>query len=81
MNSTVWIITALLWFEGVNEPRFSEYNLKQFTGRGACLDHIFWSKAELVEELYSVHETDEEGNKISTWAFFCEGRKIELLNT
>jgi hypothetical protein len=33
MDSTIWIITAMLWFEGINEPRHTEYNLAQFTGR------------------------------------------------
>jgi hypothetical protein len=45
----------MLWFQGMEEPRYSEYNLEQFEGRGACLDYIFWNKAELVEQLYSVH--------------------------
>ena len=40
----------MLWFEGIDEPRYSEYNLASFTGRGACLDHVFWHKAELVEQ-------------------------------
>ena len=76
MDSTIWIITAMLWFEGIDEPRYSEYNLASFTGRGACLDHVFWHKAELGEELYDVHVEDEKGNDLKTWAFFCEGRKL-----
>ena len=68
----------MLWFQGMEEPRYSEYNLEQFKGRGACLDYIFWNKAELVEQLYSVHVEDEQGNDLKTWAFFCEGRKIFL---
>ena len=68
----------MLSFQGMEEPRYSEYNLEQFKGRGACLDYIFWNKAELVEQLYSVHVEDEQGNDLKTWAFFCEGRKIFL---
>ena len=68
MDSMVWIITAMLWFEGIDEPRHTEYHLASFTGRGACLDHVFWHKAELVEQLYDVHVTDEEGNDLKTWA-------------
>ena len=68
----------MLWFQGMEEPRYSEYNLASFTGRGACLDHVFWHKSELVEELYNVHVEDEEGIDLKTWAFFCEGRKIFL---
>ena len=60
---------------------YSEDNLEQFKGRGACRDYIFWNKAELVEQLYSGHIEDEQGNDLKTWAFFCEGRKIELLDT
>ena len=66
MDSMVWIITAMLWFEGIDEPRYSEYYLASFTGRGACLVHVFWHKAELVEQLYDVHITDEEGNDLKT---------------
>ena len=74
MDSTIWIITALLWFEGINEPRHTEYNLAQFTGREQCLDHVFWHQADLVEQLYDVHSVDEKGNKIRTWSFYCENR-------
>ena len=78
MDSMVWIITAMLWFEGIDEPRHTEYHLASFTGRGACLDHVFWHKAELVEQLYDVHVTDEEGNDLKTWAFYCENRTLDL---
>ena len=74
MNSTIWIITALLWFEGINEPRHTEYNLAQFTAREQCLDHVFWNQADLVEQLYDVHSVDENDNKIRTWSFYCENR-------
>ena len=76
MNSTIWIITAMLWFEGIDEPRHSQYNWESFEGRGACLDYVFWNKAELVEQLYDVHVQDEEGNDLKTWAFFCESRRL-----
>jgi len=52
--------------------------LASFTGKGACLDHVFWHKAELVEQLYDVHVTDEEDNDLKTWSFFCETRKLDL---
>ena len=77
MNSTIWIITAMLWFEGIDEPRYSEYNLASFTGRGACLDYVFWNRAELVEGLYDMH-SELDGKPLTTWSFFCEGRKIEF---
>jgi len=50
--------------------------LASFTGKGACLDHVFWHKAELVEQLYDVHVTDEEGNDLKTWAFYCETKRL-----
>ena len=74
MNSTIWIITALLWYEGINEPRHTEYNMAQFTAKEQCLDHVFWHQADLVEQLYDVHSVDERGNKIRTWSFYCENR-------
>ena len=64
MNSMVWIITAMRGFEGVDEPRHTEYYLASFTGKGACLDHVFWNKAELVEQLYDIHVEEEEGNAL-----------------
>jgi hypothetical protein len=77
MNSTVWIITALLWFDGITEPKYSEWNTKQFEGKGACLDYVFWNRGELVEGLYDIH-SEKDGKPLKTWAFYCEGRNIEF---
>ena len=50
MNSTVvWIITAMLWYQGPGDYGYTNYEAKQFDGRGECLDYIWDNKADLVE--------------------------------
>ena len=52
MNSTmVWVITAMLWYQGPGDYGHTDYEAKQFKGRGECLDYIWDNKALLVEEL------------------------------
>ena len=76
MDAMVWIITAMLWFERIDDQRHNEYHLTAIKEHGACLDHVFWHKAELVEQLYDVHVTDEEGNDLKTWAFYCDSSRL-----
>ena len=53
MNSTmVWVITAMLWYQGPGDYGHTDYEAKQFKGRGECLDYIWDNKALLVEELF-----------------------------
>ena len=38
MNSTVvWIITAMLWYQGPGDYGSTNYEAQQFDGRGECL--------------------------------------------
>ena len=49
MNSTiVWIITAMLWYQGPGDYGYTDYEAKQFNGRGECLDYIWDNKALVV---------------------------------
>lgn len=68
----------MLWFQGVEAPRNSEYSERSFNTKKECLDYVFWNKGDLVEKLYSVHVEDEQGNDLKTWAFFCENRFISV---
>ena len=68
----------MLWFQGVETPRTSEYAEQSFKTKTECLDWVFWNKSAMVEDLYKVHGKDEKGNVIKTWTFFCENRFIEL---
>ena len=77
-TTSIWIITALLWFQGVEKPRHSEYAELSFNSKKECLDWVFWEKAELVEDLYKSHVKDEQGNNIRTWGFYCENRFIKV---
>ena len=43
----IWIITAMLWYEGVNVPHHTEYKLKEFNTKVECLDYVFWNKTDL----------------------------------
>ena len=56
MNSTmVWVITEMLWYQGPGDYGHTDYEAKQFNGRGECLDYIWDNKALLVEELFRIH--------------------------
>ena len=77
-TTSIWIITAMLWFQGTEAPRSSEYSEQSFNTKKECIDYLFWNKGDLVEKLYSVHVEDEQGNNIKTWAFFCENRFISV---
>ncbi len=79
MNTTmVWIITAMLWYEGTNEFGHTDYEAKQFQGRGECLDYIWNNKADLVEELFRIHGIHEDGHRLKTWGFYCEAKRINV---
>ena len=72
----IWIITAMLWYEGVNVPHHTEYKLKEFNTKVECLDYVFWNKTELVTKLAEEKGT-KNGNKLKTWAFYCENRQLK----
>ena len=78
MNTTVvWVITAMLWWQGPGEYGYTEYEAKQFQGRGECLDYIWDNKADLVEGLFEMHGHSETGERLKTWGFYCEARRVE----
>ena len=82
MNTTVvWMITAMLWWEGTSEFGYTDYEAKQFKGRGACLDYVWDNKADLVHELFEIHGTNEDGQKLKTWGFYCEAKRINTTDT
>ena len=77
MNSTVvWIITAMLWYQGPGDYGFTSYEAEQFDGRGECLDYIWDNKADLVRELFEIHDTNEDGQKLRTWGFYCMSKTV-----
>ena len=53
----IWIISAMMWYEDVDKPIYTDYMLKSFEARQECLDFVFWNKVELVMEL-----AEEKGN-------------------
>ena len=78
MNSIIWIVTASLWFEGVDTIFKSEYVTEQFETRAECHEYVWENKADMVIELLESHLQDVEGNDLKTWAFFCENRWVSL---
>ena len=78
MNSTVvWIITAMLWYQGPGDYGYTDYEAKQFNGRSECLSYIWDNKALLVEELFRIHGIHEDGRRLKTWGFYCEAKRVE----
>jgi hypothetical protein len=61
----IWVITAMLWYDGITGPHYTEYKLKQFD-----------TKTELVTKLADDHGA-KEGKGLKTWAFYCENRQLE----
>ena len=47
----IWILSAMLWYTDVEQPKYSDYNVKVFQSRGECHDYLFWNQAEIVTEL------------------------------
>ena len=79
MNSTVvWIITAMLWYQGPGDHGYTNYEAQQFDGRSECLDYIWDNKADLVEELFRIHGIHADGRRLKTWGFYCEAKRINV---
>tara|TARA_B100000963_G_C22593791_1_gene656863 strand:+ start:1109 stop:1336 length:228 start_codon:yes stop_codon:yes gene_type:complete len=72
----IWVITALLWYEGLNTPNFTDYSAITFETKVECLDYVFWNKVELVTKL-AEEKGNINGKSLQTWAFFCEKRILE----
>jgi hypothetical protein len=72
----IWIISAMMWYEDVDKPIYTDYMLKSFEARQECLDFVFWNKVELVMEL-AEEKGNYDGKPLKTWAFYCENRKLE----
>ena len=71
----IWIITAMIWHHDLPQPTYSTFKEKTFSSKVECLDHVFWERADLVYKLVDVHGV-KDGKQIKTWAFFCEGEKV-----
>ena len=73
----IWLLTAMLWYTDVEQPKYSDYNVEVFESREACHDFLFWNQAKIVTELAIAHGVDSKGNSLKTWAFFCENRELD----
>ena len=72
----IWILTAMLWYTDIEEPKYTDYSVKVFESREACHDYLFWNQAQIVTELAIAHGVSK-GKSLKTWAFFCENRILE----
>ena len=72
----IWIISAMMWYEDVDKPIYTDYMLKSFEARQECLDFVFWNKAELVMELVE-EKGSYNGQPLKTWAFYSQNEQLE----
>ena len=72
----IWVISAMLWYQDIAKPIYTDYLLKTFDTRQECLDFVFWHKVEMIMELAEEKGT-YEGQSLKTWAFYCENRQLE----
>ena len=72
----IWVISAMLWYQDIDKPIYTDYLLKTFDTRQECLDFVFWNKVEMIMELAEEKGT-YEGQTLKTWAFYCENRQLE----
>ena len=72
----IWVISAMLWYQDIDKPIYTDYLLKTFDTRQECLDFVFWNIVEMIMELAEEKGT-YEGQSLKTWAFYCENRQLE----
>ena len=72
----IWVISAMLWYQDIDKPIYTDYLLKTFDTRQECLDFVFWINVEMIMELAEEKGT-YEGRSLKTWAFYCENRQLE----
>ena len=72
----IWVITALLWYEGISTPHYTDYSIITFNSKVECLDYVFWNKVELVTKL-AEEKGNKDGQPLQTWTFYCENRILE----
>tara|TARA_Y100001935_G_scaffold160681_1_gene132180 strand:+ start:376 stop:603 length:228 start_codon:yes stop_codon:yes gene_type:complete len=72
----IWVITALLWYEGINTPHYTDYSIITFDSKVECLDYVFWNKVKLVTKL-AEEKGNKDGQPLQTWTFYCENRILE----
>ena len=73
----IWVITAMLWYDGITGPHYTEYKLKQFDTKIECLDYTWDNKVDMIDELFDMHK-EVDGKKLKTFAFYCENRYVKL---
>ena len=72
----IWVISAMLWYQDIDKPIYTDYLLKSFDTRQECLDFVFCNKVEMIMELAEEKGT-YEGQSLKPWAFYCENRQLE----
>lgn len=72
----IWIISSILWYEGMLTPQKSDYLLKSFTTKADCQQFITENKVLLIEQLLKEMK-EVDGFKLQTFEYFC--KKEDLL--
>ena len=71
----IWVITAMLWYQDIDKPVYTDYILKSFDTKHECLDFVFWNNMEMIMELAKEKGT-YQGKNLKTWTFYCETRRL-----
>ena len=66
------ILTALLWYENVPQNYETDWPHHQFQSIEECRNFLHFNKYQLTSELFRIHGTDENGNVLRTYEYFCK---------
>ena len=73
----IWVITSMLRYHDVEKPILTDYLIKSFDTKPACLNYVWDNKVDMIDGLLEVHR-EVDGVKLRTFAFYCENRFVEL---
>ena len=71
----IWVISTLLWYEGLNRPQQSDYLLNNFNTKLECQQYILENKVFLIEQLFEEMKL-VDGYKLKTFEYLCKEEKL-----
>jgi hypothetical protein len=71
----IWIISTILWYEGLNKPQQSDYLLKTFENKLECQIYIQENKVFLIEQLFEEMK-NVDGFKLKTFEYLCKKESL-----
>tara|TARA_Y100001937_G_scaffold75657_1_gene102806 strand:- start:164 stop:397 length:234 start_codon:yes stop_codon:yes gene_type:complete len=73
----IWVITAMLVYHDVDRPVMTDYMVKSFDNKFACIEYTWQNKVDMIDGLFEMHR-NVDGKELKTFAFYCENRYVEL---